>query len=519
VRNATSLLRASARARRGLRGAPPAAGPPVSAASASAAALLLLLLLHLQPCARGAGAAAAEAPGRPARFPDPVVANNAVLKGLFDGTPVEQLRALAYRDGDFRAIPFQVDERGPLCELLLTQGPLRGQQRGEGDGYTDAPSFGLFNGGDEFVLLARHMAERAPAGLWPPGASRAAEIRARDPAGGFSAWAYLAAFPSPPERVPDDYVDYRVRQPEDGRPEVHVVSNHYHAAFTDPDKPVAQSGWHIIHQGREGPNILRTFHSIIDVRLGVLHFDFTLENIIPRRLGQIDGPVRVVRRIRNNVRLAGIPLPEFIVKRLSGAALDTDSFYYPDFFYFDGKLTVPKVLIKYGQRSRSIFTTDLNRNAVGMLWMNAQNREPPCLVDGVMSPQERSLDPALYRWCLLHGPPGGWMNILTFGEGFRPMDVRLYYLDNMADGFRPEGDPPLRAYASTGYRVRDFHRIEHRKPLEFTTYIFPVDPDFRPGDEQPYVDMIFRPLEVSAAAFLGGDAAPAAPAASPAPRR
>jgi len=482
----------------------------------TASTTAILLLLFLAACAGTAGPARAaqahpSAPERPPRFPDPVIVNNRELKGLFDGTPVEQLRVLSYRAGGFATIPFQVDERGPLGELLLTQGLLRGKQRDAEGNYTDAPSFGRFGGGDEFVFLARHMAEQATEGAWPAGAARAVETRARDPRDGFSAWAYLCAFPSPPVPAPDNFVDYHVREAESGKPEVHVLSNHYHAAFTDPDKPVAQSGWHVIHRGREGPNIMRTFRSIIDVRLGILHFDFTLENIIPRRLGQIDGPVRVVRRIRNNVRLAGIPLPEFIVKRLSGAALDTDSFYYPDFFYFNGKLTVPKVLVKYGERSRSIFTTDLNRNAMGMLWMNAENREPPCLVDGIMSPQEQALDPGLYQWCLLHGPPGGWMNILTFGEGFRPLDIRLYYMDNMVDGFRPKGDPPLRAYASTGYRVRDFHKIEHDKPLEFTTYIFPIDPDFRPGDQQPYVDMIFRPLEVSATRFLGAEAGPQAP--------
>ncbi len=472
----------------------------------ASAALLAILLAFLAGtegfCSSDGDSTPPPDPQHQRRFPDPVIVNNRELQGVFDGMPLGDLRVMAYRDGSFLGIPFQVDERGPLGELILTQGLLRGKMRDEEGNYSDAPSFGVFSHGDEFVLLARHMGDRAPAGTWPAGTGRGVEIRALDPRDGTSAWAYLLSFSAPTALSPENFVDYRVRKADGGKPEVHVVSSHYHAAFTDPDKPVAQSGWHIVYEGKEGPNIMRTFHSIVDIRLGILHFDFTLENIIPKRLGQIDGPVRVVRRIRNNVRLAGIPLPEFIVKRLSGAALDTDSFYYPDFFYFNGTLTVPKMLVKYGKRSRSIFTTDLNRNTMGMHWMNARNREDTCLVDGVMSPQEQAMDPALYKWSLLYGPPGGWMNILTFGEGFRTLDIRLYYMDNMVDGFRPKDDPPLRAYASTGYRVKDFHKIEHGKPLEFTTYIFPIDPDFEPGDEQRYVDMIFRPLEISAAAVL-----------------
>jgi hypothetical protein len=440
------------------------------------------------------------------RVPDPVVVNLHELQGFFDGIPVGNLRVQVYRDGDFHAIPFQLDERGPLGELLLTQGLLKGKQRNPDGNYSAAPSFGVFSEGDEFVFLARHMGDRAPSGTWPEGAGKGVEVRAEDPGDRSAAWAYLVSFDRPPPLSPEDYIDYRTYEKTRRKPEVHVVSNHYHAAFTDPSQPVAQNGWQILQDGKEGPNIMRTFHSIVDIRLGILHFDFTLENIVPRRLGQIDGPVRVVRRIRNNVKLAGIPLPEFIVRKLSGAALDTDSFYYPDFFYFNGKLTVPQVLVKHGERSRAIFTTDLNRNAIGMYWMNARNQESPCLVDGVMSPQERGLDTALYQWTLLYGPPGGWMNILTFGDGFRPLDVRLYYVDNVVDGFRPEGDPAITAYGSTGYRVKDFHKIEDGKPLEFTTYIFPVDPGYEPGDEQRYVDLVFRPLEVSATAVLRGDA-------------
>jgi len=472
----------------------------------------VLFLCLLLPATAGPAAASPAAPGVPdparvpIRVPDPVIVNGAELRGAFDGVPAEDLRVLAWRGDRFEGIPFQVDERGPLGDLLLTQGLLQGKQRTPGGEYEDAPGFGVFGPEDEIVFLARQMGDRAPEGRWPEGAVQAVQIRARDPRDGDEAWAVAASFDVPPPRSPDNAIDYRVDETRRGRPEVHIVSTHYHAAFTDPDKPVAQSGWQVVRDGRPGPNILKTFHSIIDIRLGFVHFDFTLENIVPRRLGQIDGPVRVVRRIRNNVKLAGIPVPEFIAKKLSGAALDTDSFYYPDFFYFNGKVTVPQVLVKYGERSKAIFTTDMNRNAVGSLWVNARNRDAPCLVDGVMSPQEQALDPDLYKWSMLYGAPGGWMNILTFGAGFRPLDVRLYYMDNALDGHTPAGDPSIRAYASTGYRVKDFHKIEHGESLEFTTYVFPVDPDFQDGDEQRYVDLIFHPLEVSVPAVLEGEA-------------
>ena len=471
-------------------------------------AVFLALLLFQTPClATVAGAqedtSRGEAPFS-VRQPDPVIVTNEQLGLAFDGTATEKLRVLAHRGDRFEVVPFQIDERGPLGDLILTQGPLAGKERNEEGDYVAATTAGIFQGQDEIVILARSAGPRAPEDTWPAEARRAVEIRVLDPKAETASWFYLASFDDPPPLSDRDDIAYRTQERKKGNPEVHIVSNRYHAGFTDMSKPVAQSDWRIMGQGgTEGPDIMKTFQSIMNIRLGFLSFEFTLKNIVPRRLGQIDGPVRVVRRIRNNIKFAGIPLPAFLVKKLAGTTLDTDSYYYPDFFYFDGKISVPHVVVKYGSKSTAVFTTDFNSNATGMSWLNEKNQGQACVIDGIMSPREKALDPDLYQWSLFYGPQGGWMNILTFGEGFRPLDIQLYYMDNALDGYRPEGDPPIRSFASTGYRVKDFQKIEKDKPLEFTTYIFAIDPDFKVGDEQKYVDIIYHPLEISVERTLG----------------
>lgn len=432
-----------------------------------------------------------------ARIADPVVVNNAILKGRFSKVSIREMCVLVYRNREFDIIPYQIDERGPEGELILTQGQLKGKQRDKEGNYGEANSLGVFNKRDEIVFLARDMGDRAPPGKWPKDAERAVEIQASDPLNGGLAWAYLASFSKPPVPAGQDYIAYNTLEKKRNKPEVHILAERYHAGFTDLSKPVAQSDWHIKKGSWEGKDIMKTFRSMIDIRLGFIHFDFTLENIIPKRLGQIDGPVRVVRRIRNSVRFAGIPIPDFLMKKLAGAALDTDSFYYPDYFYFTGKLSMPHVVVKYGKKSKAIFTTDFNANTAGMYWTDQKNQVTACIVDGVMSPQEHALDDGLYRWSLLHGEQGGWMNILTFEEGFRDLDIRLYYMDNEVDGTLPEGDPPLKGYASTGYRVKDFQKIQKGKPLVFTTNLFAIDPTFKKGDEAAYVNLIFHPLQIS----------------------
>ncbi len=431
------------------------------------------------------------------RTADPVIINNQVLGGKLDGVPVPDLQVLAYRNNRFEVIPFQVDERGPEGELILTQGPLKGKQLDKDGNYVACPSWGVFDHQDEIVLLARDTGDRTPLGKWPQGAGKTLEIKVRDPTCGLRSWIYVASFPSPP--LPNDkgYIDYQTIINQEGQPEVHILASHYHAAFSDLSKPVAQNDWRIIVDGREGRNIMQTFRTTIFIRVGFIGFDFSLKNIAPKRLGQIDGPVRVVRRIRNGIRLAGIPIPDYLVKKLAGTSLDTDSIYYPDFFYFTGTLSFPHMFVKFGSKSWGVFTTDFNRNTVGMYWLDSRNPKHVCLVDGIMSPQERSLDDSIYQWSLLHGEEGGWMNILSLGEGFQDLHIRLYYLDNAVDGFMPEGESLQAAYGSTGYSVRDFHKIKKGKPLVFTTNVFSIAPDFQPGEERMFTDLIFHPLELS----------------------
>jgi len=431
------------------------------------------------------------------RIPDPVVINNKVLSGIFDGLLVEQLRVLAYRKGSFQVIPFQVDERGSQGDLILTQGMLAGKERDKEGNYVAAGSWKIFNSLDEIIFLARDMGGRAPRGQWPPGAEKAVEVQALDPLNHTLGWVFIAFFPEPPPLTAGDYLSYRTKEGEKGKTEVHIQSDHYHAGFTDHARPVAQSDWNIFSSAGKGKDFMTTFRTMMQLKVGFITFNFTLKNIIPKRLGQIDGPVRVVRRIRNSIRFAGIPIPDIFIKRLAGTALDADSFYYPDYFYFTGKLNVPRFIIKYGKKSQGIFFTEFNTHAVGMSWLDEKNDDHACLVDGMMSPQELALDDRMYQWSLLYGEHGGWMNILTFGEAFQDIDIRLYYNDNAIQGPEPEADFPVAAFGSTGYLAKDFQKIKEGKPLEFTTNIFAIDSDFKRGDEIPYINLIQHPLEIS----------------------
>ena len=89
------------------------------------------------------------------------------------------------------------------------------------------------------------------------------------------------------------------------------------------------------------------------------------------------------------------------------------------------------------------------------------------------------------------------MNMLTFGEGFRNLDIRLYYMDNAVDGFTVAGDPPVSAYGATGYRMKDFQKIEEGKLLTFRTYAFAIDPNFKKGEGEACIELVHHPLQIS----------------------
>lgn len=463
-----------------------------------------------------AGSAAAEseatAPPKPeaaplaARFADPVLFPVERLGGALLGKRVTEIRAFSAVGGSLAPIAVQIDERTPDGQLVLTQGKGKGQIKDKDGDWVLAPNLGVVTAEDEVILRAVDAGPRVPSDAWPLGAAEVAEVKIADPATGREGFVYLAGYEiAAPPQPEADFVRYEVTHDRARDFDVeHVWSPRYHVAFSNPEAPFAYSDLQIspTDDGRGyGPDLLDEFRFLISINPFWINFTFRTENIAPERFGQIDGPIRVVRRIHLKVKFLGITIPEFLVKALTDIELDTDSFYYPEYFYFSGNLAVPGFIIERGDDAYGVFVTDFSDRMKGARWWNNLNPDGGAVVDGHMSEGERNLNKGFADYLAVSGPDGGWMNVLTFGEGFRKVHTELYYADNALDTpTDEEEDAPefKRAYGATGYRLSDFTTIDPKKPMGFQTFIFALPPNLPTGGEAAYLRVLQSPLTATA---------------------
>ena len=141
------------------------------------------------------------------RWPDPVVLDCGLFSSLLS-SKVDLLRMYAFSDGEFRPIPFQVDERDAEGNRVYTDG----EKANPGD------ANGLLDKGEELSFMARDCGDRVSEAAFPPGVERWQELELEDPVNGGKGWVYLLYAPeTPPPASTKDYIRYLpVHQCEDG---------------------------------------------------------------------------------------------------------------------------------------------------------------------------------------------------------------------------------------------------------------------------------------------------------------
>ena len=424
------------------------------------------------------------------RTREPVILESEKLEGLFDGETFESVALYAYGHDGFRSIPFQIDPIG--ADGLVIPGYVnRVRKKAVYDFIPNPDRPEHFTGRYQVLFMARDTGDRCAEETLPAGFSKGLEIEVRDPLDGGMGWVYLLKPEgAPPAGTCPDYVDYRLIHENGGLSE-QIRAKRYITGFPDADKPFAYGCWVIPEDaGGSGVNLLQTFRVRVKIRILFVNLDLDPKSaIVPYVLGYSDGPVRVSRRVYSSIVFKGIPMD-----RLMGEArLEAESHYYSNFFTFDGEVSLPG-FVKKISKVNAMFTTDFTSEAVGLTWYNSANPGPDgCVVDGILSPQEQTLEQDPYLWSLLVGREGGWANILRMRSESIRSGMKLFYLDDnlLVD----EKEPRLHGtWASTGYRMDRLDKTEEK--LTFRTYIFAISRDFKPEDATGLIRLVYDPLEV-----------------------
>lgn len=372
-----------------------------------------------------------------------------------------EMRVMAWRNGAWEVIPFQVDQRKKRTKVGGWKNYLV---------YKDEPEYVLnagrhqsyekpyFDDDDELVFMAKDAGDRVARAGWPSGITAGVEILlgANDNPG--KAWAYVFSFDeSFPPLSPRRYVEYDPDSDE-------VRTDSYIVKYTRRE-PLFFKALSIPEtNGGSGANLVDREKFRTRVRLAGGFMDYYLDNLdfFGTCVGASAGPVRVIRRTRTKL--------EYFM--FAGKYHYQELYYYADHFEHSLDMSHHSKLKEDIYDLTFRITTDLNPETAAGMRITSENNRGGATADGVLSDEEKKLNYGPTRWIAVDGAQGRWIQQMilppTAGDRIWP---DFYYLDDVKRLDAPEQYPGQ--FGNAGFRVRRLQHIAPGTQLFRMAYFFP----------------------------------------------
>ncbi|UCD86027.1 MAG: hypothetical protein JSU92_07495, partial [Deltaproteobacteria bacterium] len=397
------------------------------------------------------------------RKPDPVVVLGKDFGPLI-GEPANSLFLYAMKEGKLIPIPFQIDEKDKRDKIIVDKG-----KKAEPD-----KDKGLVDDNDELVFMAVDAGDKAPVGT-DIGQQAGIEISLNDPLTGEVGWVYLFGFDQP---QPLSTIDYSRYAPEEDR----IYSRNFSIAY-DPARNNMYYEYISMTPAGGGNNtdICDRWIGRLSIRLKVIPKQWqTNEGIFKSDvIGYKDGPVRVVRKVNNYLKL---PLG---IKALQ---VELDYIYYADSFKSISTINVPVDVSIFCKQAFLTAGTDYGSGAYGMTV--STDRHGPATLDGAMSDKEMEMRDKLINYYVLNGPQGTLISRNVFPPGIPLAEGNnIYIMDEPDKPFPPESES---GRVFVGYHFNVLMIKKGRIDFEPHLY-FPAH--YQKSDEVAYLNIVDHPLK------------------------
>lgn len=420
---------------------------------------------------------------------DPVVVEGKNLKPLAGGS-LDQLALMAFNDGSWTPIPFQIDQKKPDGSYAFTMGP-----EASADPNPD------LDANDELVFMARDTGDRAEDGMLPQGADAGMEIEVNDPKNGNRGWAYLAAFSSPAPRSKKDYI--RLERDHDQK-QIRFLSDEFMIGL--PEGQTFPTDFAMVNpDGSVSPDLLDQVKIPLEIIVPVIkvRFDFRVDRLIKsENKAWIDGPIRVL-----NLNEGYLHISKQIRFKMGGAMI---SRIYTNSMEFPLRIEPPEesggplssIPIKMIPEINEYVILDHTSNVYGARFFSQIQPEQDGLVfNGQMSDTEKNLDRETpCYWTALYSPDEGGVLTrisITPPSGTKGFIPRTYFKDdkNMEDP--PEEEPGMSGMGFSLYQVDQAvaQMAETNTAVVFNVTIY-FKSDFDPKCVRDILDIHDHPLEV-----------------------
>lgn len=325
---------------------------------------------------------------------DPIEVSGSEVSDITN-TDLSNLRVLASRNGKLAPIPFQIDQKNsdddwvwsvvPESDVVddwfddETSSPVYSQEDLTHDNQ-DPPERDIFDANDVVLFVAKDTGDQDRENASRLGAEKLVELNIVDPADQGNGWVYLAYFDSDAPALSD--IRYVRHEPDKFR-----VSGPEHEFLYSPDHVMVLDDFRIGGASIIAGNRIR---GVVEAGIGpvTLNIEFSERTIQGYNGGYINGPIMVVRRSIDHIRLGvGITSPD----------VNCDHFHYP--WHTEIPVLISKRL---PVREVSIRATSIYREPI-FTWVEAEGIAKPILLASVYKNENLLIANPEAEWIKLAG--------------------------------------------------------------------------------------------------------------------
>lgn len=278
---------------------------------------------------------------------------------------------------------------------------------------------------DECVFMSGDLGEKLepfPENIDIAGAT---QLEIQDPVTKEKKWIYLLVHgEEAPEKTSKDYIRYHAYRDA-------IESDVYRIAFSRKSLFLIDTlQWKDAHSQQNSPNLTDTMK--VRHRGKLFHqFNFlrTQSDNKSTLLGVKDGPVRVIRRTQNKVR---------IILKLRSPSIHIDYICYPNAFFMDTLIDIPFRIGWFFSNVDTLMTIDGNDDpSLPTFKVFTRSNKEGVIVDGKMSEEEKDLSSSGDKDMVISSPFGQILVALDIAKDF-PIRQQIYYVDDQSKPDPPE---------------------------------------------------------------------------------
>ncbi len=419
------------------------------------------------------------------RVEDPVVVEGRNLKDLIGVNP-DNLALMMYDSGEFKPIPFQIDQKHENGQYAYRCG-----KQASKDTNPDLDK------NDELVFMINDLGDKAPKGNLPKGAGRGMELEVIDPNNQNKGWAYLFRYKNKPPCSNIDYINMEINTDENYKRVYGKDLNGQKIMVNFVLNELVPNEIRFINKdGSSSPDFLDLIKIRGKIKFKGLFFpvNLKLDRLINEKLvAWTDGPVRILYFGDSYAKASFIKIRGYVTNYLTAYRRQVNA--KVDFGIPININTLIKEMPIRGYM-------DFNENTCGLdyqVYTEANKPTANILLDGKTSNNEKKIDFNKYcDWIAANGPYGGIIFRIIFpkDKAWNHVKKTFYLKEDLATPEPPEDNP---GELAVGLDFKGIGSVHSNHGL-FDIYFYVMN-DFKIGDEKDIINILNNPIEVRCAPY------------------